>query len=792
MLKTVYGIFLFLLIFCPLAFGTTEQWSLTIMEALSPLALLLFLLHLRANKGIYYQTPGLTPLLILLGYILVQLIPLPAAVVKLISPATFALYNNTIGLLEPVNWMALSINKKATLLEFFRYLAYAGFYILTVQLLSHKEQLQRTVIVITFFAAILSFVAILQLFTAGDNIYWLRYVPANAMIVGPYVCHNHYAGLMEMIVPLVVALFFHYQPQIVYKATMRQRIAEIFSQERTGKYILLGFSALLIITSIFVSLSRGGMISASLSLIFLLFMLKKSEGAKGKRGRVFVIVAIAMVVLSVSWFGWDNIISRFEKLETAEGGLYEARLDFWKDSAGIVKDFPVTGSGFGTFMDIYKGYRTYPGQTTLKNAHNDYLELLTDGGIIAFLLAAWFVGSVLVVSIKTIGKRREKYSIYLFWASIAGILAILIHSVVDFNFHIGANGLYFFFLLGLAVSSSHTRIRFNSRQSLLTPNNFVMRKCVTAALAILCVFILGFVFNSGILRAKTHFKEIKDVYLNVNIPKEKIESIKNIADKAVYYDPMEGRYRYAVANIEMFLPDIPNTIKNYTEAIRKNPTNGEYLQRLAYMKSALTKNVVADQLYLAGIRYDQNNPDMYNQYAQWQFTQGNKEMGLTYIKQAIALNPEKTNLYITSMLINRITDEEIRNAMPQRVAPSLLFADYLHAIGKEEMAEAVYNEGLQHVSSEPQSQKWELQRIYGFYMKVYWHYMRKHQYDEALNILQDARVYLPDDVNVLYYSGVTYEKLGITYRAVEEYEKALTLDPGNRKIETRLAGLKGR
>ena len=80
---------------------------------------------------------------------------------------------------------------------------------------------------------------------------------------------------------------------------------------------------------------------------------------------------------------------------------------------------------------IYQRYRTMPGTFRLRNAHNDYLELLTNGGIIAFLFAAWFFISFFFKSYKAFRKRRESYSICLYLGSIAGIVAILIHSNGD-------------------------------------------------------------------------------------------------------------------------------------------------------------------------------------------------------------------------------------------------------------------------------------------------------------------------------------------------------------------------
>ncbi len=208
--KLTYRIFIFLLIFSPLAYGTVSTWSLTIMEALSIGAVILLYISLWVNDRTIYQAPGFLLVILFPAYILVQLIPLPAGVVKLISPSTYSLYNETIGIVEPIQWISLSIYKKATLVELVRYTSYAGFYLLTVQLLSRRSLLKKTLNYLAIFAAILSVVAILQRFTSPGKIYW--FYKTTTGFFGPYFNSNHYAGLMEMIFPVIFPLSFFINP----------------------------------------------------------------------------------------------------------------------------------------------------------------------------------------------------------------------------------------------------------------------------------------------------------------------------------------------------------------------------------------------------------------------------------------------------------------------------------------------------------------------------------------------------------------------------------------------------
>src|ERR1039457_6584576 len=106
MLKSpVYIIFIFLLIFSPLAFGTVEQWSLLVMEALSVFALLRLLAEKKESSP-FYKVPGILPLLSICIYYLVQLVPLPSSLVSIISPATYRLYESTEGIIKLPEWIS--------------------------------------------------------------------------------------------------------------------------------------------------------------------------------------------------------------------------------------------------------------------------------------------------------------------------------------------------------------------------------------------------------------------------------------------------------------------------------------------------------------------------------------------------------------------------------------------------------------------------------------------------------------------------------------------------------------
>lgn len=759
MSEKAHVIFLAALLSAPLLFGTVEVWSLAVMETLSfGLAAFFLLKNMKGKEPFLYKTPGLTPLLIFVFFMLFQLIPLPPAALKAISPAAYETYARA-GWGEG-GWVPISLNKKAALMEFFRLAAYVCFYFLTVQMLAEKGRLKRTVAAISVFASALSLFAILQHITSNGKIYWLRgLADAAGTPFGPYVNRNHYAGLMEMLFPVVLGMFLYYMPPARY-GPLRARLSEFIGRRRSGIHLILGLSSVLIATSVFLSLSRGGIMSLGLSMVLFGALLFKS-GASLKRG-LLVVSIIAVTIFSVGWFGWVPIMERFEDAAHPEFQAYDERRTIWKDSAEMAGDYLASGAGFGSFKSLYPSYRTLTDDTrAVEHAHNDYIEIASGGGLTALFLALWFAGAVLLRFWRAFSKRREPYSIHLSIGCAAGLFSIALHGLTDFNLHIGANGLFFFFLAGLMVSASHTRLQEGLKETLLEKRPLPAPKAVFAAAV--SVLILSVVFNSGILIGNRLFSS--GDYRSASL-----------------FDPLEAKYRYFSAASAGNSPEAGPRASNFRKALWLEPSNGSYLQGFGLYMNSGGNAEKGDGLLEAGVKADKTNPARYRTYALWLFGRGEKEKGIENTRKAIELEPKKTRQYIALMTLDGLTDGEIERALPDRVEPRLNFADYLSEIHREENAEAAYLSALDYTKNERKPAP-------AHFFKAYQFFRKRGKHDEALAVMKKAVEAIPEDAQIRLKAAEAYEAVRITYRAAEEYEKALILDPRNETARKRLDAL---
>ncbi|OHE24436.1 MAG: hypothetical protein A2Z43_03645 [Syntrophobacterales bacterium RBG_19FT_COMBO_59_10] len=434
-----------LLIFTPLAFGTVQQWSVAIMEiiAFSLFFLLLLKKTLEPSPASDSRHP-LTSLSILFicltGIILFQMLPLPEALLQIISPSALATYRNfgnyAAGAFHPV-----SIAPYATRQELFKLFAYAAVFFVVVNHYTTKAQVNTLVKAILYMACFLVAFAVLQTITWNGRIFWLYPVDESLRsgwgIWGPYINRNHFAGYMEMAIPLGMGL-------LIYRAShvktfpgdpLIRRIARFLASDTLVPFTLLFLLVLFMAASLFMTFSRGGIIGFAVSSLFFAWMTHSRRTLRNKKSLIALLAAVifAAVVLAA----WDRIEERFAKLEQD----HVSRLDVLEDSLGIVRDYPVLGTGLGTFVNSYMRYQTKMPLLLFDHAHNDYLEIATDTGVIGVLFAA---GMALAFFLPVSRRWRKKHGMFgkcIGAGGLASCAAIAMHSFTDFNLRIPANAL---------------------------------------------------------------------------------------------------------------------------------------------------------------------------------------------------------------------------------------------------------------------------------------------------------------------------------------------------------------
>jgi O-antigen ligase len=205
---------------------------------------------------------------------------------------------------------------------------------------------------------------------------------------------------------------------------------------------------------VILSASRGGIIGLALELALLAFLSRVHRiGRKQLLGAAAIVLIAGSFVL---WLGMSKAVQRFEQL--AHGGIsQELRVSIYQDTSRIVLDHRWVGTGLGTLVAEYPRYASFYNGLTVDHAHNDYLELLAETGIVGGICGLFFVALLLWQGFGSFQSATGHFPRAVIAGSLAACAGLLLHSLVDFNLHIPSNALIFL-LLSSIVTADWTKV----------------------------------------------------------------------------------------------------------------------------------------------------------------------------------------------------------------------------------------------------------------------------------------------------------------------------------------------
>ncbi|MFZ0761989.1 MAG: O-antigen ligase family protein [Candidatus Sulfotelmatobacter sp.] len=409
----LYGIF-GLLLFGPLAFGAVEPWSIFLMETGSAA---LFLLWIGKQ--------------VLQGEIKIRWNPLflPMGVFGLLIISQLVLRRSA----YPHDSAALALV----------YFSYGMLCFLSGQTLVRGSQARSLARIFSLYGAAVAAFALIQGISSNGKLYWIRQPRNGGWIYGPYVNHNHYAGLMEMLVPIPLVL------SLTRLASPKTRIAA-------------AAVAAVMVGTIFLSGSRGGMLAIIAELVVLAGLLVKQK--RGLGTAIGIGVFLTIVVGLLVWVGGGELSRRIATVSMPHSEISsDVRFSINRDGLRMFLKKPVLGWGLGTFPVVYPQFRTFYTDFFVNEAHNDYLQLLVEMGLFGFATMLWFLLTLYARAFKKIKNWTTEISGAVTLACVLGLSGILVHSAVDFNLQIPANAALFYVLCTIAAAEPFVRTAHKRR-----------------------------------------------------------------------------------------------------------------------------------------------------------------------------------------------------------------------------------------------------------------------------------------------------------------------------------------
>ena len=261
---------------------------------------------------------------------------------------------------------------------------------------------------------------------------------------GQFVNKNHFALLMEMTLGLGVGI----------------GLLRSFNRDRMMIYVAL---LLPVWTALVLSNSRGGILSMLAQVVVAGLLLMRRWDYKSERGgrvrvmrNVMLLLLVTMIAVGTIWVGGDKLVSSFsqattdftEKPEDQRSGV--SRIEIWQATWKMFTAHPMLGVGLGGYWVAITAYHDASGVSTPQEAHNDYLELLSSGGLIGLAIGAWF-GVALFQRVRDNFRSDNHFQRSVCFAALLGIAGVAVHSLVDFGLHLLVNAVVFLVLIMLAT-----------------------------------------------------------------------------------------------------------------------------------------------------------------------------------------------------------------------------------------------------------------------------------------------------------------------------------------------------
>lgn len=358
----------------------------------------------------------------LIALVLLQLVPLPPTLLRVLSPGSFAFYDAQ-ALVPPLSaWKPVSVSPPDTL----RGLAFlAGFGLLAVAVFRElgdgrwRLRLVRTVV---YTGLAITLVALLQAVSPEPRkLYGLWQPRWDWAVFGPYVNRNHFANYLVLAGALALGLALEALARL-RAAWARSRRSLLLIGEPDGLAFLRSAAVvMLIVAGLVASRSRGGVTAFAAAACAMAF------AAPGRR-RSSALAVFGLVGTGVAWIGLGGVLAAFETR-----GIRASRLELWRDMLPMVTHFPVLGDGWNAFATAYPWFQTIWKTEWIGEAHNDYLQALIDGGAIGFALVA----SLVVVVLRAALARARRSHVEL--GVLGALVGFAFHGLVDFGGQIPAN-----------------------------------------------------------------------------------------------------------------------------------------------------------------------------------------------------------------------------------------------------------------------------------------------------------------------------------------------------------------
>jgi O-antigen ligase/tetratricopeptide (TPR) repeat protein len=364
---------------------------------------------------------------LLCAYGVLQIIPLPIPVLRVLDPTRAEVANALRGVVPGLRFSSLTVDQGKTCLH----LSWIVGQVLTFLLI--REGARRTngswfvAGPLMLLGGIEAVIAILQHAASAES------------VIGTSDNRDHLSGFLEMTLPFAIMCGISF---------LRPGSGALRFWDTVRAGFCLALAAGMLAAIMFTSSKMG--FASTVGSVFIMGAIAIGARLSGIK-RLAAVAGFAALVLTLAVFLPTN------ELVNALGGVdsdptAEGRLPIAKDTLHLIAAYPLFGSGLGTYFPAFMRYQTYAVNLAWLSSHSDYLDFVSELGVLGFLILATFVGAVCACAVRAAARGATREIRLLGLACTGGLAAILIHGIADFNMHIPANAMLLAFIAGIAVA----------------------------------------------------------------------------------------------------------------------------------------------------------------------------------------------------------------------------------------------------------------------------------------------------------------------------------------------------
>ncbi len=431
-----------LLLWMPLPFGSNVPWAFSLMQAWVFLIAGLWLVQyyrgkVSLNQPFVRAWPVTACLLATLLWTIVQALPLPAGVLGVLSPRALEIHSTT------HSYPSLSLDVYATRQAVLQTLAYLLLFCLTLLLVNNERRIRRLALTITLGGLFQAAYGSLMMLSGLEYGFFIHRHSGAA--TGTFINRNHLAGYLEMCLAAGIGLMLSELSStsaVGWRDSARRLLRTLLGNKARVRLALV-----VMVTGLVLTRSRMGNVAFATSLgsvgAFYLMAVRKLSS---RTIAFFASLLVIDLLVVGNFFGIEKVAERIQQTSIDT----EQRLDVNRDALAMLRDFPLTGIGAGSFSAVYPMYtRTIVVTGFTSHAEDDYLQFACEFGLVFAAVLGAAVLASLWTAIRAQLKRHDPLLQGMGFAATMAIVALLIHSAVDFNLQIPSNAAMFVVMLAL-------------------------------------------------------------------------------------------------------------------------------------------------------------------------------------------------------------------------------------------------------------------------------------------------------------------------------------------------------